>query len=102
LISTGDYYRLTSTDQRYIAWQFVSKDKNRSLAICVQKENHIDYKPIIQKFYGLNADAKYQIVIDGVKQETLYSGISLMEIGIRIRNIKYECESTRIEILAAN
>lgn len=102
LIRNGDYYRLNSSTGRYIAWQFVSPDKNKSLAVLVQKENHIDYKPIIQKFEGLNANAKYQVIIDGEKRDTIYSGTALMEIGLNIRTIKYESESTRIEILAVD
>ena len=102
LVRNGDYYRLTASDERYIAWQFVSEDKKNSLAVFVQKINHIDYKPIIAKFYGLDAKTRYQIIIDSTKCEPLYSGTALMEIGINIRTIKYEGESTRMEIVAVD
>jgi alpha-galactosidase len=102
LIRTGDYYRLTANDIRYIGWQFASLDKNSSLAVLVQKKTCIDYKPIIQKFYGLDKNKKYRVIIDGQEREDLYSGTSLMQIGLNIRSIKYENDSTRIEILATN
>ncbi len=102
LIRTGDYYRLTDNNGRYLAWQFVSKDKKSSLASLVQKVAHIDYKPIIQKFYGLDKNTKYRVIIDGQERENLYSGLSLMEIGLNIRSLKYENESTRIEFIASN
>ena len=100
LIRTGDYYRLTANNGHYIAWQFVSKDKHQSLAVLVMQKNNIDYKPIIQKFNGLQPELTYRIIIDGVERERLYTGIALMEIGLNIRTIKYEGESTRIEIKA--
>lgn len=100
LIRTGDYYRLTENNGRYIAWQFVSNDKRQSLAVLVEQESNIDYKPIIQKFSGLQPDLIYRIIIDGVERERLYTGLALMEIGLNIRTIKYEGESTRIEIKA--
>ena len=100
LIRTGDYYRLTANSGRYIAWQFVSNDKCQSLAVLVEQKNDIDYKPIIQKFSGLQPNLSYRVIIDGVERERLYTGVALMEIGLNIRTIKYEGESTRIEILA--
>ncbi len=100
LIRTGDYYRLTANSGRYIAWQFVSNDKCQSLAVLVEQKNNIDYKPIIQKFSGLQPNLSYRVIIDGVERERLYTGVALMEIGLNIRTIKYEGESTRIEILA--
>ena len=65
----------------------------------MQKSN-IDYKPIIQKFSGLQSDLTYRVIIDGIERERLYTGVALMEIGLNIRTVKYEGESTRIEILA--
>jgi alpha-galactosidase len=100
LIRKGDYYRLTSNQGRYIAWQFVSIDKLNSLAVIVQKKSNIDYKPIIQKFKGLDEKLMYRVIIDGVERENLYSGTALMNIGLNIRSLKYESESTRIEIVA--
>ena len=101
LIRNGDYYRLTF-NERYVAWQFVSEDKSESLAVLVQKQSNIDFKPIIQKFEGLEPDMMYNVIIDGVKRDDLYSGIALMEIGLNVRTIKYEGTSTRIEIIAKN
>ena len=97
LIRLGDYYRLTNDSSRHIAWQFVSKDKSQALAVLVQKTTRVNYKPIIQKFRGLDSNAKYCVTIDGEKCEQLYSGTALMEVGLGIRTIKYESESTRIE-----
>ncbi|MBO5322131.1 MAG: alpha-galactosidase [Clostridia bacterium] len=101
LIRTGDYYRLTSNSARYMGWQFVSNDKLNSLAVIVQRTSNIDFKPIIQKFEGLNPSVMYRVVIDGKERENLYSGNALMNIGLNIRSLKYENESTRIEILSA-
>lgn len=100
LVRTGDYYRLTDDKARYMAWQFVSKDKKSSLAVLVQKTNHIDYKPIIRRFEGLCPDTRYRVIIDGQEREEVYSGTALMQIGIRVGTIKYECESTRVELVA--
>ncbi len=101
LIRTGDYYRLTSNNARYMAWQFVSADKASSLAVIVQKVSNIDFKPIIQKFEGLDPSVMYRVIIDGKERESLYSGTSLMNVGLNIRSLKYESESTRIEILSS-
>ena len=100
LVRIGDYFRLTDNDQRYMAWQFVSLDKKQSLAVLVQRKTCINYKPLIQKFCGLEPTTKYRVLVDGVEREQLYSGTALMEIGIGIRTIKYEKDSTRIEIEA--
>jgi len=100
LIRNGDYYRLTANNGRYIAWQFVTLDKSQALAVIVQKQNSIDYKPVIQKFEGLDSDTMYQVTIDGETRDGLYSGIALMEIGLNIRTVKYEGDSTRIEFEA--
>ena len=97
LIRLGDYYRLTNDISRHIAWQFVSKDKAKALAVLVQKTTSVNYKPIIQKFRGLDAAANYRVTVDGEEREGLYSGTALMEIGLDIRTIKYEADSTRIE-----
>ena len=101
LIRSGDYYRLTSNNARYMAWQFVSTDKTSSLAVVVQKVSNIDFKPIIQKFEGLDPSTMYRVIIDGKEREALYSGNSLMNVGLNIRSLKYESESTRIEILSS-
>ncbi len=97
LIRLGDYYRLTNDTNRHIAWQFVSKDKSCALAVVVQKKTSINFKPIIQKFRGLDKLAKYRVIIDGEELEKVYSGTALMEIGIGLRSTKYEADSTRIE-----
>ena len=68
----------------------------------VEKNTSIDYKPIIQRFYGLEENMMYRVIIDGQERESLYSGTSLMQIGLNIRTIKYEGDSTRIEIVAKN
>lgn len=100
LIRNGDYYRLTHNNERYMAWQFVSTDKTSSLAALVQKVNHIDYKPIIQKFEGLDPLKQYRVIIDGERREDLYSGNLLMKVGLCVRTIKYDGDSTRIEFIA--
>ena len=100
LVRNGDYYRLTDNNGKYIAWQFVSSDKCQALAVIVQKQNSIDYKPVIQKFEGLHSNTMYQVTIDGEKRDTLYSGTALTEIGLNLRTVKYAGDSTRIEFEA--
>ena len=85
-----------------MAWQLVSNDKLNSLAVIVQKISNIDFKPIIQKFEGLSPSTMYRVIIDGRELEKVYSGNALMNVGLNIRSLKYQNESTRIEILAAN
>ena len=100
LIRLGDYYRLTPNTNRFIGWQFVAKDKTSSLAVLVQRRTNINYKPIIQKFKGLNPTTSYRVIVDGEEREGTFTGTALMQIGIPVRTIKYECDSTRIEIEA--
>ena len=100
LIRLGDYYRLTPNTNRFIGWQFVAKDKTSALAVLVQRRTNINYKPIIQKFKGLNSTTSYRVIVDGEEREGTFTGIALMQIGIPVRTIKYECDSTRIEIEA--
>lgn len=100
LIRNGDYYRLTSDDGPYIAWQFVSQNRRQALAVFVQKSTDLDHKPILQTFRGLDPKLTYCVAVDGKPCDRLYTGAALMRIGLPVRTIKYEGESTRIEIRA--
>ena len=66
------------------------------------RKTSINYKPIIQKFKGLDPTTSYRVIVDGEEREGLFTGTALMQIGIPVRTIKYECDSTRIEIEAVN
>ena len=99
LIQKGDYYRLSLPNENYTSWQFVSSDAKKSLVFLVQTNLRLNYKPIIQKFYGLDESKNYQVIIDGIKQEKTFSGCALMNIGIKIPELKGEYDSVRIELI---
>lgn len=99
LVIKGDYYRLTDIQNDYIAWQFVSENADKSLAVFVQKTLRLGCKAIIQCVKGLDSAADYEVIIDGEKQAGVFSGCALMQIGVKIKTLKAEYDSTRVEMI---
>ena len=84
LITEGDYYRLSSPydDSIYVAWQFVSKDKAKSLVFVVTEDISIIDKNSYVHVKGLEKDAMYKIEETG----QCLSGAALRNIGILLPN----------------
>ena len=99
LVIKGDYYRLTDIQNDYIAWQFVSENADKSLAVFVQKTLRLGCKAIIQCMKGLDHAANYEVIIDGEKQAGVFSGCALMQIGVKIITLKAEYDSTKVEMI---
>ena len=99
LVIKGDYYRLTDIQNDYIAWQFVSENADKSLAVFVQKTLRLGCKAIIQCVKGLDPAASYEVIIDGEKQAGVFSGCALMQIGVKIKTLKAEYDSTKVEMI---
>ncbi len=115
LIRQGDYYRITNPNQNhwYIAWQFVSKDKERTL-MNVVVTHPVGNSPLIRlRFCGLNPDMEYRLAEfdvfgtsiagdEGLKgtpnpqKNALYSGAALMYGGIVLPRLYGDYPSVQI------
>lgn len=84
LITEGDYYRLSSPydDSIYVAWQFVSKDKAKSLVFVVTEDISVIDKNSYVHIKGLEKDSMYEIEETG----QCLSGAALRNIGILLPN----------------
>lgn len=84
LITEGDYYRLSSPydDSIYVAWQFVSKDKAKSLVFVVTEDISVIDKNSYVHVKGLEEDTMYEIEETG----QCLSGAALRNIGILLLN----------------
>lgn len=84
LITEGDYYRLSSPydDSIYVAWQFVSKDKAKSLVFVVTEDISVIDKNSYVHMKGLEKDSMYEIEETG----QCLSGAALRNIGILLPN----------------
>lgn len=80
LVQTGDYYRLTSpfSNEDYVVWQFVSKDKKETVINGVMLKNEANPHIHILYLQGLKADCHYKDMETGA----VYTGAALMKAGI--------------------
>lgn len=82
VIRQGDYYRLTDpqTDTCHAAWQFVTKDKKKSVVsvVLLRAEANPPFRQL--RLRGLQETAKYRI--DG--DERIYTGSALMYAGLPV------------------
>ena len=80
LVQTGDYYRLENPyeNQKYVLWQFVSKDKKEAVVCGVRL--HSEANPRIYLCYpqGLDAKMHYEDTATG----KVYTGAALMKAGL--------------------
>lgn len=76
----GDYYRLTDpfTDNRYVLWQYISKDQKEAVIQGVQVRPECNGSIQIVKAKGLSEEKEY--MVDGM--ERIYTGAALMYAGI--------------------
>lgn len=82
LIFGGDYYRLSSPydSEIFTAWQFVSKDRKRSLVCAVTESISILDKNCYISLRGLEKQRQYRIVQTG----QILTGAALRNIGLLI------------------
>ena len=98
LIYESDYYRLSSPydNEIFTAWQFVSKDKTRSLVFAVTQDISILDRNCYVKPQGLDPDRLYK-----VKGHDLYlSGKTLQSEGLLIPHTQPQYSSFMFELEA--
>lgn len=83
LIQFGKFYRLLSPfEGSAAAWMVVSEDQSKALAGYYQRNHKINTAAVRLKLQGLDADRRYEVVIDGKKSghygdELMYAGLVL-------------------------
>ena len=98
VIREGDYHRLSSPDDLYVAWEIASEDKSRALLTAVKTRIQLAYKPVIVKLRGLDETATYTVTQDG-KEYGTFTGCALMNVGVRLQYGGEEYTATRFEIV---
>ncbi len=94
-IFEGDFYRLTDFDNKnYCAWQIVSKDKSKSVAIYVVKLTKAKRIGNYFRLKGLQSDKNYKIEQLGIS----LSGNAIMYAGFPIKNQLDDFESLFFEL----
>lgn len=97
VIQYGDYYRLTDVmkNNEYAAWQFVNKDKTKSLCSFVSLNAKANAPTIRLRLKGLDSSKKYRI-----NNETrTYSGEVLMKAGIVVPDTFGDYKGINFEII---
>lgn len=74
LIQDGDYYRLTKPEEDFTTWQFVSKDRGKSLVNAVMTSARANAPDYIVRFRGLDPESRYMEMDTG----KIYQGSTLM------------------------
>ena len=96
LINYGSYYRLTNpySKDRFVAWQFVSKDQKKSLvSFVLTKPEH--NPPVINiKLQGLQPNKHYCVV----GTDECYTGDALMKAGYRLKEQFGDYTAVQIEL----
>ncbi|MCX4342968.1 MAG: alpha-galactosidase [Kineothrix sp.] len=77
LIQDGDYYRLTKPEEDFATWQFVSKDRGKSLVNAVMTSARANAPDYIVRFRGLEPESRYMETDTG----KIYQGSTLMHGG---------------------
>ncbi len=77
LIQDGDYYRLTKPEEDFTTWQFVSKDRGKSLVNAVMTSARVNAPDYIVRFRGLEPESRYMETDTG----KIYQGSTLMHGG---------------------
>lgn len=96
LIQTGDYYRLSNPfKSAYAGWQFVSKDKKRTLLNVVMLETHANAEVHYVKLKGLEED----VIYEDTKTGKSYYGSALMKAGIPLPKEQGEYLAYQMELI---
>ena len=74
IIQSGDYYRLTKPKEDFMAWQFVTPDRNKCLVNVVMTSARANAPDCIVRLRGLNPCDAYKEAGTG----KVYNGRSLM------------------------
>lgn len=74
LIQEGDYYRLTKPEEKFMAWEFVSPEKDKILVNTVMTSARANSPACIVKLRKLEPHSNYQEMETG----KIYSGAALM------------------------
>lgn len=95
LVQTGDYYRLTNpfTNTDFAMWQFVSKDKKRSIAEGVMIFQEPNPRIRYIRFKGLKPEGHYKEINSG----KIYSGAALMHAGFPLPHITGDYKALSFE-----
>lgn len=93
LTHEGDYFRLSTPGEEWMAWEFVSKDKSQAMVTLVKTECEGNALPIHIRIKGLNKKQKYQCSLGGATK----SGAAWMQAGITIPHQMKQYESIVIE-----
>ncbi len=95
-INYGDYYRLTSPygKERFVAWQFVSKDKKKSLVNFVLTKPEHNPPILHMKLQGLEPKKVYKVV----GSEECYTGEALMKAGYRVKEQFGDYTALQVEL----
>jgi alpha-galactosidase len=96
LIHDGLYYRLSGIDDsdRYVAWQFVSPDRSRSLLNFVVTNPLANSAPVHIRLKGLDSGAIYR-----VNGEIECPGSALMNVGYTFERLMGDYPSGQIDII---
>lgn len=96
LIHNGDYYRLVSPqgDSDFIAWQFVSGDKAKTLVHVVITHVRANAPDLWFKLRGLAPEKCYRLEENG----RIYSGSALMNAGISIPMVMGDYPAVQMEL----
>lgn len=99
LVLNGDYYRLTSPygEERYILWQFVSKDKREACVEGVQRSPEYNAAVRFIRLKGLEEKLHYRI--EG--ENKIYTGAALMYAGIALPDLKGDYQPVHFYIRQA-
>ena len=82
----GDFYRIQSPfEGNETAWQVVSQDKKKSIAMFYQRLNKVNGSWLRLKLKGLKEDAVYQVTLEGAQHKEYKAyGDELMYAGIPV------------------
>ena len=96
LIQNGQYYRLSNSadHSHYVAWQFVSPDKYRSLLNIVVTNPLANSAPIHIRLKGLDSEAVYS-----VNGEFECDGAALMNAGYTFEQLTGDYPSRQLDII---
>ena len=98
LIHNGLYYRLhnPNTNHEFAAWEFTTEDKRESLLNIVTLTTHANAPVNYVKCKGLNPKKMYRCE----KDNKVYSGSALMNVGFPIAVIPGEYHGMQIHLTA--
>ena len=92
LTHTGSYYRLTDTEGRFCAWEFVDENRDRALVTFVMTSGEGNPMPVHITVKGLDPQGQYRCSLAGAVR----SGRTWMNGGMTLPHTPGEYESLLI------